>query len=202
MGALSPALRTILFGSRRYLLRHTFTDTLLTPDYGPTLTLTSGTPVVSGGTMRKTNSSNSSISVSPLRIDVVAQVKFNFGNSVGTDRRGFVRLRNEGATGNRYDAVLYRSNTPGLEINRRDNNVVTQLGFAAFTVADSTDYWVRFEVQGTRFEAWTSTDGIVFVSRLVVTDSTYLSYSGVEIVLVDNVASPTIQADDLMVWIP
>lgn len=186
----------------RYLLRHTFSGASLTPsDQGPSLTVDSGTPIVSGGALTKTVSGNSGVRVDSLAVNAVIQAKVNFGGSSGSDRRAFLRLRDGGATGNRYEAALLRSGTTGLQINRRDNNAATQLGFSAFGVVDNTDYWVRFVVRGSTFEAFSSTDGVTFTSRLVVTDSTYL-YSGIAVILIDNAVSPTLQVDDLLVWTP
>ena len=112
---------------RRYLLRHTFSGAAVTPsDQGPSLTTVAGPAVVSGGRLATSGGSDCQLGVPTLAVNVAIQVKVNFGNGAGTNRRAFLRARDDHAASNRYEAVLYRSGTTGLELNRRNSGGPTR----------------------------------------------------------------------------
>jgi hypothetical protein len=187
----------------RYLLRHTFSGASVTPsDLGPSLTTVSGPAVVSGGVLATSGGSDCQLGLTTLAVNVAMQVKVNFGGGAGTNRRVFLRARDDNAGATRYEAILYRSGTTGLEINRRTGGGPVPLGFSAISIVDSTPYWFRFVAVGNRLEALFSTDGSTFVSKLVVTDATYPNVAGVQLLLQDNAVSPTLTADDFLIWRP
>lgn len=201
--ALSAVKAAVLTPRRRYLLRHTFGGAAVTPsDQGPGLTTVAGPAVVSGGRLATSGGNDCQLGITTLAANVAIQAKVNFGSSAGTNRRAFLRVRDDHAAANRYEAILYRTSTTGLQLNRRDAGAVTQLAFAAISIVDSTDYWFRLVVVGNRLEGFFSTNGVTFVSMVVATDSTYPSVSGIQLLLQDNAVSPTIIADDLLVWTP
>lgn len=196
-GALVAA---VLTPGPRYLLRHTFSGAALAPsDLGPPFTVNGGVAAVSGGVLAAKANGSTTLDAVTLAANIVAQCRVNFGNSIGTDRRFEIQARASAANGDTISAVLHRT-SGNVQIWRRDAGTATVLGTQAVTVADSTDYWLRLIVRASRIELLTSTDGLVFVSRLVVTEATYAANTGLAIRLTDNVASPTIIADDLMVW--
>lgn len=194
----------VLTPHRRFLLRHTFSGAALTPsDQGANLRDTGTLAVVSGGVLTKTTASNCLIVAAIGAPNLVVQWKTNFGNSAGTDRRSQIRVRHTYGV-SRYNFMLYRSSNV-VKIQRFDSGTTTtDLASVAYAMADSTNYWVRAIAAGPRLELLVSTDGTTFTSMAAVTDTTYAAGAGedFEIDLVDNVASPTILVDDLLVWTP
>ena len=188
---------------RRLLrLRHTFSGASLTPsDLGPNLRDTGVLATVGGGVLSKTSASACLIVAALAAPNLVVQWKTNFGNSAGADRRAQIRVRHTAGV-SRYNFVLYRSSNL-VKIQRFDSGTTTtDLASVAYAMADSTNYWCRCIANGPRLELLVSTNGTTFTSLAAVTDTTYAAGSGedFEIDLIDNVASPTIQVDDLLVW--
>ena len=186
---------------RRLLrLRHTFSGASLTPsDLGPSFEANANLPVT-GGVLTKSGSGSQQTKALGVGANVVAQMKVNFGNSAGTDRRAQLRVRRDaGDTGDFFQVQLDRT-LGNVVLHRSDANSLTSLGSVSLTVSDSTNYWVRIAATGSRLEVSTSTDGATFTSLIVAADTAYPSNQAVEIRLVDNVASPTITVDDLLVW--
>lgn len=186
---------------RRLLrLRHTFSGASVTPsDLGPSFTTVSGTPVVSGGVLSKAGASNLILAAPINASNATVQARVNFGNSAGTDRRIGLALRRDDSN-NMIEGLLYRTGG-NVHIVRRDAGAATILAdVGGLGFADSTDYWLRVVMRGSRIELLTSTNGTTFVSRAVVTETLYASNTGMRLLLTDDVSSPTAQADDLLVW--
>lgn len=186
---------------RRYLLRHTFSGAALTPsDLGPALTTNYGTVIVSGGVL-SFGVANVGLFVPNIGANIVAQVRVNFGNSAGGDRRVSIQARASAMSGNVVEAVLYRSSDQ-IALWRRDAGAVTVLASSgALSLADSTDYWLRLVLRGSNLEVLTSTDGTTFTSRITHSEPLYVANTGLGIKIDDN-GTQTIIVDDLMVWTP
>lgn len=188
---------------RLLLLRHTFSGASVTPpDQGPSITTAAGTPSVSGGVLKNSDANQVNLRARTGAANLVVQWKTNFGNSAGTDRRAQIRVRhNVGVS--RYNFVLYRSSDL-VKIQRFDSGTTTtDIASVAYAMANSTDYWCRAIANGSSLTLQVSTDGAAFTTIATATDSTYLTCpagSDFEIDLIDNVASPTIQVDDLLIW--
>lgn len=199
---MSGALIAAVMTGRRYLLRHTFSGASLTPsDQGPAFSTISGTPSVTGGVLTKVGASLLGVAVTVGTANAAIQAKVNFGNSAGSSRRVGLSLRRDGSN-NMIEAMLYRTGG-NVQIIRRDAGAATILAdVGGLGTADSTDYWLRLTVAGSRLEALTSTDGSTFTSRAVVTEPLYTANTGVRVLLDDDAASPTITVDDLLVWTP
>ena len=183
-----------------YLLRHTFSGASLTPsDLGPSFEANANLPVT-GGVLTKSGSGSQQTKAPGVGANVVAQMRVNFGNSAGTDRRAQLRVRRDaGATGDFIQVQLDRT-LGNVVLHRSDANSLTTLGSASVTLADSTNYWVWISAVGSRLQVFTSTDGAAWTSRITATESAYVTNQAVEIRLVDNVASPTLTIDDLLFW--
>ncbi len=190
----------VLRAGQSLILRHTFSGAGLTPsDQGPSLTANANL-VPSGGVLTLVGASGQETRASGVGANVVAQIKVNFGNSAGTDRRVRLRVRRDsGETGNFIEAEISRT-AGAVTLRRSDALSLTDLGSAGLTVSDSTNYWLRISAVGSRLELLTSTDGATFTSRIVATEALYVTNRDVVIRLFDNVASPTLTVDDLLVW--
>lgn len=197
---LQPSLGVGKSVKRRYLLLHTFSGASLTPsDLGPSFEANANLPVT-GGVLTKSGSGSQESRALGVGANVVAQIKVNFGNSAGTDRRAQLRIRRDAASTNDFIEVELSRTGGSITLRRVDAGSATNIGSAAVTVADSTNYWVRISADGSRLEVFTSTDGAAWTSRITATESAYVTNQAVVLRLVDNVASPTLTIDDLLVW--
>ena len=187
---------------RRFVLRHTFSGAALTPsDLGPALGVSESAPSVSGGVMAMGASQPTGVFASGVGANLVAQMKVNFGNSAGADRRASIQIRASAYNGNVIEAVLHRTNDQ-IALWRRDAGAVTTLATVnSAGLADSTDYWLRIVARGNNLQVLTSTDGTTFTSRITYSEPLYGANTGLSIRLVDN-GTQTITVDDLRVWTP
>lgn len=185
---------------RRLILRHTFSGASLTPsDLGPALVGAGGTAVVSGGVLAQGDSTTLVLLATNLGADIIAQARVNFGNSAGATRA--LQIQARFASAGNYVRVFLSRSGDSLTIQRADafaNTTLASVG--SLGLADSTHYWLRFRLSGSRLEALTSTDGSTFTSRVVVTEPLYATNRDLRLVLQDGAASPTITVDDLLVW--
>lgn len=203
MATLATTLGKVVFDQqRRYLLRHTFSGASLTPsDLGPAVSVSEFAPSVSGGVMAMGASQPTGIFASGVGANVVAQMRINFGNSAGADRRASIQIRASAYTGNVIEALLYRSSDQ-IALWRRDAGAVTVLaGVNSAGLADNTDYWLRIVARGSNLEVLTSTNGSTFTSRITYSEPLYVANTGLGIRVVDN-GTKTVTVDDLLVWTP
>ena len=187
---------------RRLVLRHTFSGASLTPsDQGPSFSVSEFAPSVSGGVMAMGASQPIGVFASGVGANLVAQMKVNFGNSAGADRRASIQIRASAYNGNVIEALLSRS-ADQIALWRRDAGAVTTLAAVnSAGLADSTDYWLRIVASGSNLQVLTSTDGSAFTSRITYSEPLYVANTGLGIRLVDN-GTRTITVDDLRVWTP
>ena len=199
MSVLQARKRLLLVPQTVPLLLHTFSGASLTPsDLGPNLTTVTGTAVVSGGVLKKSDSTELLVRCAGLASNCVQQIKFNFGNSVAASRRVLLFARDDQA-GNRLDVAVSRS-AGTVVISSRAAFAPTTIASAAQAMSDSTDYWLRWSVSGTALRVWWSTDGGTFTEIISATTALYPSQTGVALALTDNDAGTTVQADDYLVW--
>lgn len=185
----------------RYLLRHTFGGSNLTPsDLGPAFEAAAGTPVVNGGALSAADATTLIVRTTPLAANLTVEARINFGNSAGTTRAFYVQPRHLEAAGDAVRARLDRT-AQTLTIVRLDGFVATTLATAgSLSLADDTEYVLRFAVKGSRLYAEACTGAGALIASATVTEPLYASQVGMRVALFDNVASPTIQVDDLQVW--
>ena len=187
---------------RRLLrLRHTFSGASLTPsDLGPAFEVAGGTATVSGGVLAQADATTLIVRTTPLAANVVVQAKVNFGNSAGTARAVYVQPRHTEATGNAVRARLDRT-AQTLTIARLDAFTATTLAtVGSLSLADSTWYTLRFSCSGSTLRAQAFTADGTLVAEAVVTEPLYVAQVGIRVALFDNVASPQVTIDDLLVW--
>lgn len=201
---MRPAVaRVVLRAGQSLVLRHTFSGASLTPsDQGPSLTTISGTASVTGGVLTKVGATNLEVRAHGLAANITYQAKFNFGASAGANRRMLLRARQDSGTGdNRFQLTINRV-AGQLVLARVDAGTPTTIGSVSVTINNSTDYWLRWVMRGSRHEVLLSTDGVSFASQIVVTDAAYSAQTTVGAFIIDDAASPTATIDDLMVWTP
>lgn len=186
---------------RRLLrLRHTFSGASLTPsDLGPSFTTVSGTPSVSGGVLSKADATNVELRANGLAANIVYQAKLNFGNSAATNRRMLLRARQNADGSNRFQLTLNRASNQ-IVLARVDASTPTTIASVSYTVAGSTDYWLRWVMNGSRHEVLISTGGATFASQFTATDAAYASQTAIGLFLIDDAVTPTCTVDDLLVW--
>jgi len=186
----------------RYLLRHTFSGAGLTPsDQGPSLSVESGTANISGGVVAPSSATALEIAnYASVAVNAVWEARFNFGNSAGTARIFYMRIRQNG-----NDSVWVRHDRTNdrIRIDRIDNSVVTQVGVKnAAGLADSTWYVTRVIAQGDSYRVLFGPDTGALSEIIAATFSGFSTNGGLGVILADNVASPTLQLDRYEVWTP
>lgn len=202
MRTLIGVADSITVRERRLLrLRHTFSGASLTPsDQGPAFSTAENVPTVSGGVMAIGASQPLGVFAAGLAANVIAQMRVNFGNSTGTDRRASLQIRASAYNGNVIEAVLHKT-ADNVQIWRRDAGPATTLAIsAALSLQNSTDYWLRVRAVGNVIEVFTSTDERIWTSRVTATESLYATNTGLAVRLADNGTPRTITVDDLLVW--
>lgn len=187
----------------RCLLRHTFSGASLTPsDQGPSFSTISGTASVGSGVLTKVGATNLEVRAHGLAANITYQARFNFGASAGANRRMLLRARQDASTGdNRFQLTINRV-AGQLVLARVDSGTPTTIGSVSVTIANSTDYWLRWVMRGSTHEVLFSTDGTTWSSQIVVTDATYTTQTSIGVFVIDDAASPTATIDDLLVWTP
>lgn len=186
---------------RLLLLRHTFSGASLTPsDQGPAITTVSGTPSVSGGVLSKANATNVELKAVGLAANVIYQAKLNFGDSAATNRRMLLRARQDSGNGaDRFQLTLNRAANQ-IVLARVDAGTPTTIASVSYTVNGSTNYWLRWVMNGSRHEVLISTDGVTFASQFTATDAAYVGQTAIGLFLIDDAVTPTCTVDDLLVW--
>lgn len=188
-----------------YLLRHTFSGAALTPsDQGPSLTTVGGTAVVSGGVV----AGGSAVALefgyrtAALAVNATHEVRFNFGNSVGTSRNLYVRLRQHPSTDNGLWVRINRS-SDYVRLDKIIDGATTQVAIQnSAGIADSTWYLVRIVASGQSVRVLLGTDAASLTERISATVSEHTTLGGVGLIMADNVASPTLQVDRYEVYTP
>lgn len=184
-------------------LRHTFSGASLTPsDLGPNLTAESGTPSVSGGVVKASSATTLEIGykAANLAINATHDVWLNFGNSAGTSRVFYVRLRRHPSTDNSLWVRISRSSDQ-IRLDKIVDGVITTVATQdSAGIADSTDYLARVVASGTSIRVLFGTSVATLTERIAATVTEHTSNGGIGLILADNVASPTLHVDRYEVY--
>lgn len=189
---------------RRLLrLRHTFSGAGLTPsDLGPNLTTDTGTPSVSGGVLKPASATTLEVGYKAVNLAVNAthDVWLNFGNSAGTSRSLYVRLRRHPSTDNSL-WVRFNRTSDQIRLDKIVDGVITQVAIQnSAGLSNSTTYLARVIALGTSIRVLFGTSDASLTERVSATVTEHTSNGGIGLILADNVASPTLQVDRYEVY--